>query len=302
MTMRKNKNVQDETLNSLLAEIESLRVNRQEAYANQSHPLLKRFSQQELNDMACPTYKNLLTGRSNRMPDRPILLRIAGYLECTSIEQNALLVAAGYLPIYHPLESAALEQALEEARQMMSSLPFPAMIVNHDLAIKGVNEPFSHVFDLPVHPAFYKHLNMADLHFNSDFPVRSRSTFNALSFELWESYAIGGIQAYKKMHIYSSHEPWYKQGVRKLQKYDDFNKYWNKQSETLGSELEQHKMILARMGNSGKLVPIRYKQIHISTSQYMYPRIEVFLPVDDAAHMVLEQYIPHKQKCSLLHG
>ncbi|AIQ17708.1 XRE family transcriptional regulator [Paenibacillus sp. FSL H7-0357] len=289
MTMRKDQNLQVETLKNLLAEVESLRVKRQQAYANQSHPLLKRFNQQELNDMACPTYKNLLTGRSHRIPDRQMIVRIATYLECTSIEQNDLLVAAGYLPFHQRLEGEAWEQALEEARQIMSSLPLPAMIVDQALAIKGVNDSFSQLFDLPAHPAFYKDLNMADLHFNSEFPVRSRSTFDAASFELWESHAIDGIQAYKTMHIYSRHELWYKQGIRKLQKYDDFNKYWNKQPGNTRNELEQHKMILAEMGNTGKWVPIRYKQIHISTSHHMHPRIEAFLPVDDAARMVFKQ-------------
>lgn len=289
MTMHKDQSVQGETLKSFLAEVEGLRVKRQQEYANQSHPLLKRFTQQELNDVACSTYKNLLMRRSHRMPDRQMLIRIAEYLECTSMEQNDLLVAAGYLPIYQALEDAALEQALEEARQVMSSLPLPAMIVNHALNIKGVNEPFRQLFDLPAHPAFYRSLNMADLHFNSDYPVRSRSTFNRVSFELWESHAIDGIQAYKTMNIYSSHELWYKQGVRKLQQYDDFNKYWTKLPENTMNGLEQDKMILARLGTSGKLIPIRYKQIHISTSHHRYPRIEAFLPVDDAARIVFQQ-------------
>ncbi|MNC13662.1 hypothetical protein D3C76_122380 [compost metagenome] len=218
-----------------------------------------------------------------------MIVQIAKYLECTSIEQNDLLVAAGYLPVYQALEGAGLEQALEEARQIMSCLPLPAMIVNRALNIQGVNEPFRRLFGLPAHPAFYKSLNMADLHFNSDYPVRSRSTFNAVSFELWESHAIDGIQAYKTMNFYSTHEPWYKQGVQKLQQYDDFNKYWNKLPESTMNGLERDKMILARMGASGKLVPIRYKQIQISTSHHMYPRIEAYLPVDDAARIVFNQ-------------
>lgn len=148
--------------------------------------------------MACPTYKNLLMGRSHRMPDRRMIICIAEYLECTAVERNALLLAAGYLPVYPALEGAAMEQALEEVRQILSSLPLPAMIVNHMLNIKAVNERFSRLFELPAHQAFYKDLNMADLHFNADYPVRSRSTFNAASFELWESHAVEGIHAYQK--------------------------------------------------------------------------------------------------------
>jgi hypothetical protein len=117
-------------------------MKRQQEYADQSHSLLKRFTQQELNDEACPTYKNLLVGRSRRMPDRQTIIHIAEYLECTSDERNDLLLAAGYLPIHHELEGRSLELELEQAQQIMSNLPFPAMIVTHTLDIKGFNEPF----------------------------------------------------------------------------------------------------------------------------------------------------------------
>jgi hypothetical protein len=289
MTIRKDRDVQDEMLKGVIAEIENLRVTRQLDYANQPHPLLKRFTQQELNDMACPTYKNLLMGRSHRMPDRRMIICIAEYLECTAVERNALLLAAGYLPVYPALEGAAMEQALEEVRQILSSLPLPAMIVNHMLNIKAVNERFSRLFELPASSAFYKGLNMADLHFNADYPVRSRSTFNAASFELWESHAVEGIHAYQKLHTGSRQEPWYTHSLERLRQYSDFNKYWNKRPDNTGNEYGQHKMILARMGASDKLVPIRYKQIHISAGHHLYPRIEAYLPVDEAAHTVFEQ-------------
>lgn len=289
MTIRKDRNVQEETLKGLIAQIENLRVIRQLDYADRSHPLLKRFTQQELNDMACPTYKNLLTGRSHRLPDRSMIACIAEYLECTAVERNDLLLAAGYLPVYQALEGMAMEQALEEVRQIMSSLPLPAMIVNHMLDIKAVNERFSRLFELPASSACYDGLNMADLHFNTDYPVRSRSTFNAASYELWEAHAVDGIRAYQTMYTGSRHEPWYTHSIEKLRQNSDFNKYWNKQPDNTGNELGQQKMILARMGASGKLVPIRYKQIHISASHQLYPRIEAYLPVDEAAHTVFKQ-------------
>jgi len=75
-------------LKTLLGEIETLRIKRQREMAHRSHSPWKRFTQQELNDEACPTYKNLLVGRSRRIPDRQTILAISDYLECTSDERN----------------------------------------------------------------------------------------------------------------------------------------------------------------------------------------------------------------------
>jgi hypothetical protein len=50
-------------LKTVLREIESLRMKRQSQFANRLHSSLKRFTQQELNNEDCPTYKNLLVGR-----------------------------------------------------------------------------------------------------------------------------------------------------------------------------------------------------------------------------------------------
>ena len=55
-------------MHQLLGEIETVRLKRQDEYRDQGHPQSKRFTQQELNDEVCPTYKNLLIGRSNRLP------------------------------------------------------------------------------------------------------------------------------------------------------------------------------------------------------------------------------------------
>lgn len=87
-----------ETLHELLLEIESLRIKQQDIYKQGSHPKLKRFTQQELNDEACKTYKNLLLGRSKRVPNRTTIMQIATYLECTLKQRNNLLILAGYLP------------------------------------------------------------------------------------------------------------------------------------------------------------------------------------------------------------
>jgi hypothetical protein len=126
-----NRSPQHQLLKVALGEIETLRMKRQRQYADRPRPSLKRFTQQELNDEVCPTYKNLLVGRSQRLPDRQTIINIAEYLECTSDERNDLLVATGYLPLQTQTSGRSHEFALEQAHLLMRNLPFPAMIVTH---------------------------------------------------------------------------------------------------------------------------------------------------------------------------
>src|SRR5690348_11049463 len=101
-----------DVFHSVLHEIERLRIKRQEEGRDRPHPLLKRFTQQELTDEVCPTYKNLLVGRSHRLPSRESILQIAEYLECSAAERNDLLLAARYLPESLELTGSQLKQAL----------------------------------------------------------------------------------------------------------------------------------------------------------------------------------------------
>jgi hypothetical protein len=89
---------QARVFHQLLGAIEAVRIRRQEDYREKRHPQLKRFTQEELTDEACPTYKNWLRGRSQRLPSRSLLMQIADYLECSLRERNDLLLAAHYLP------------------------------------------------------------------------------------------------------------------------------------------------------------------------------------------------------------
>jgi hypothetical protein len=278
--------LQHSLLKTALGEIEALRMKRQRQYADHSHPSLKRFTQQELNDEACPTYKNLLIGRSYRLPDRQMLLRISEYLECTSEERNDLLVAAGYLPLLSEITGRSLGLALEQAHQLMSQLPLPAMIVTPTLDIQEFNEPFRHLFDISRDIFYENRMNLIDFHFNSDLPVRSRSTFDAESFEHWESHAIYGMQSFKRNHLLSRHDYWYQSLIRKFHQYDDADKYWDMGPYHPESKENHARIILARTETAGELVPIRYRQTFLSVGRTMYPRIGVFLPDDEPARKV----------------
>lgn len=267
----------------VMGEVEALRMKRQQQLADRPHPSLKRFTQQELNDEAFTSYKNLLVGRTRRIPDRQTIINIAEYLECTSDERNDLLLATGYLPIQTELEGRALERALEWAQQTMRSIPFPAMIVTHTQDIKGVNEPFRHLFDIPLDRSYDGLMNRIDFHFNSDLPIRPRSTFDNVSFEQWKVHAINGIHAFKREHMLSRYDAWYQKLFDRVQKEDE---YLNEPASSANAD--QTQTILARMESDGELVPIRYRQVSISAGSRVYPHVEVFLPVDSAARTVFE--------------
>lgn len=275
--------IENSRLKIVLGEIEALRTKRQREFADRLSPSLKRFTQQELNDEAFTSYKNLLVGRSRRIPDRQTILNIAEYLECTFDERNDLLLAAGYLPIQTELEGQALERALEQAHQTMGELPFPAMIITHTQDIHGVNGRFRRLFDIPFDRSYNGQMNRVDLHFNSAFPVRTRSTFDKTSFEQWEAHAIYGIHSFKREHLLSRYDVWYQQLLHRFQKYN-VDEYLNGLEAEEKADLTQ--TILARMESSGELVPIRYRQVSISAGGRLYPQIVVFLPVDAAARTV----------------
>ncbi len=87
---------EQQRITHLVHEIEMLRLKRKRSYTR--HPEGKRFSQDELCNTVYPSYKNMLLGRTQRLPDRAALMQIADYLECTPAERNALLRAAQYAP------------------------------------------------------------------------------------------------------------------------------------------------------------------------------------------------------------
>src|SRR5258708_12318857 len=157
--------------------IERVRVRGEEEGRDRPHPLVKRFTQQELTDEAYPTYKNLLVGRSHRVPSRESILQIAAYLECSAAERNDLLLAARYLPESLELAGPELKQALEQAQHLMDPLPYPAMIVTHTLHVEAINEAFQRLFEFPpLTPTPQGHRHILHYSFQHDFPSSGRST------------------------------------------------------------------------------------------------------------------------------
>jgi hypothetical protein len=274
-------------LRDILEEIEVLRIKRQEEVRDRPHPFLKRFTQQELTDEACPTYKNLLVGRSQRIPSRQTLMQIAEYLECSIESRNNLLLAARYLPESLELEGSRLKQALEQAQHLMGTLPYPAMMVTHTLEVHAVNEAFQRVFELPpltAIPQPQRHL--FHFLFHPDFPMRVRSTFNDQAVKAWQAGVSRGIQLFKQSNRLSQFEPWYQELIERFCAVADFRAYWEQDAETLDQHDAPSKMLLSRHATTGELLPIQLQHIRISVCSHMYPCIMALRPLDDAARDV----------------
>lgn len=276
-----------DVLRDILEEIEVLRIKRQEEVRDRPHPFLKRFTQQELTDEACPTYKNLLVGRSQRIPSRQTLMQIADYLECSMESRNNLLLAARYLPESLELEGDELRHALEQARQLMETLPYPAMLVTHTLAIEALNEPFQRFFAFPPLMALPRTQRyVLPVLFREDLPIRERSSFNDQAVKAWQAGVSRGIELFKQSNKLSQFEPWYHELVEQFCTVADFRQYW----EQTPSILDQHdappKLLLGRNATTEEWLPIELQHIRISVCSHMYPCIMAFRPLDDAAHDV----------------
>jgi hypothetical protein len=271
----------------VLCEIEILRIRRQKEMRDRPHPHLKRFTQQELNDEACLTYKNLLVGRSRRVPSRQAILQIAHYLECTAAQRNTFLLAARYLPESLELEGSQLRQALEQAHQTMEMLPYPAMMVTHTLEVHAVNEAFQRLFEVPpltTIPQLQRH--RFSFLFQPDLPIRARSTFNDQAIKGWQAHASRSIQLFKQSNVLYQFEPWYKQLLERLCAVADFRVYWEQDAQILDQKDAPSTLLLSRHATTGELLPIQLRHMHISVCSHRYPGIVAFFPLDEAARAV----------------
>jgi len=269
-----------DVLRDVLEQIEILRLRRQEIVREQPHPLLKRFTQQELTDEACPTYKNLLVGRSRRVPSRKTIVQIADYLECSARERNDLLLAARYLPESLELEGAQLKLALEQGQRLMQALPYPAAMVTHTLEIQALNDAFQRVFEVPplsTLPQPQRHL--FHFLFHPDFPTRVLSTFDDQSIKAWQAQARRGIQLFKQSNVLYQFEPWYQTLIERFYAVADFRTYWEQDAEVPGQQETPLKMVLSRDVATSELLPMQFRHIYISVCSYRYPCIAVSLNI-----------------------
>jgi transcriptional regulator with XRE-family HTH domain len=112
---------------------------------------LRRMSQLDLALEAEISARHLSfieTGRSK--PSREMVLHLAESLETPPRQANAMLIAAGYAPVYSEHELS--DPALDEARQMIdlmlaSQSPFPAFAVDRNWDIIASNSALPELYD-----------------------------------------------------------------------------------------------------------------------------------------------------------
>jgi transcriptional regulator with XRE-family HTH domain len=109
----------------------------------------RRLSQLDLAQEAEISTRHLSfveTGRS--VPSREMVLRLAERLDVPLRERNALLVAAGYAPMYRerPLDDPALSAAREAIELILKSHePYPALAVDRHWNLVAANSMLPHL-------------------------------------------------------------------------------------------------------------------------------------------------------------
>src|ERR671921_2500808 len=104
----------------------------------------RRMSQLDLSVEASVSARHLSfveTGRSK--PSRELLLHLAAHLEVPLRERNALLVAAGYAPVYaeRPIDAEEMAPVRAAIDKILSGhAPFPALVVDHRWRLVSANE------------------------------------------------------------------------------------------------------------------------------------------------------------------
>ncbi len=214
-------------------------------------------------------------------------MQIADYLECGIAQRNNLLLAARYLPENLELEGDALMQALAQARHLMETLPYPALLVTHTLEIEAINELFQRFFAFPPLMAIPRTQRyVLPVFFREDLPIRERSSFNEQAIEAWQAGISRSIQLFKQSNRLYQFEPWYQALVEQFCAVADFRRYWERTPSLLDQHDVQSKLLLGRNATTEEWVPIELQHIRISVCSNMYPCIMALRPLDDAARDV----------------
>lgn len=267
---------QSRIIRDLVAEIEALRARRRAEWKQRRHPQGKAWTQEELRDLACPSYKNLLLGHTQRLPSRELVLRIAAYLECSVPECNALLVAAQYLPEAEEIEQHTLAALLARAIQLVDTLPLPACVLGPDWTVHAANPSFSCLMRLPPIveiPAARR--TAMHLIFDRGLPTRARLSVTPQS---WEAHAHTAIDQFKRRHLLAQRTPWYRERIAAWRDLPDFERCWNQPLPTAAGPLAM------RAPDDDRAM--HYHQAHVAVGPPAYPAIAMLTPADEPARMV----------------
>jgi hypothetical protein len=262
--------------------VESIRLSRRERWATQRHPLQKRFSQEELRDLV-PSYKNLMIGRTKRLPSRTVVLQIAEYLECEQHETNALLQAAEYAPLPLMWSDAQYQRALEFGRTLLNGISLPAQLVSYGWYAEAVNSAFQRVNSLPsIELLPFEKRCAIHCFFNREspyFPMYSpsieykRSNFSSL------------IAFFRQIHNPFVHEHSYQDMIDQFDQLPEFRQAWSTSHNF--QEQDAGKTVFLQPGYSSLLTE---QWVRVPLSEAAFPLILMTIPLNDAAREVYRAY------------
>ena len=268
-----------ELLQSLIVEIEKIRLRRWEYYRTTPHPQQKRFTQEDLNDSVCPSYKNYLKKRSQRLPSRKMVMDIADYLECTIHERNTLLLAAHYVPMLIDPTGSHLEQLLDIGRSVVQQLAVPAMLCTRDWTIHTTNEAYRRIWGMPPLQ------ELAPYQRNSFYTLFDSVTEARHFAPIHEHVLERAIYAFRIHNEMYQFEDWFNNIVaRCTAEWPVFQRIWHRPFDPriLVNNMQYSAIHHAQ---NGELYRFCYAQISISS--YQYPMVMAFMPLDPSSHHLL---------------
>jgi hypothetical protein len=264
---------------ALITSIEQLRRARHVRYIKEPHPQGKRFTQEELR-AAAPSFKNLHIGRTQRLPTRATILRIAEYLECTLAERNELLMIAEYLPDHVELREDEYRAAYEHARQVLHTLPLPAALVSRGWFEEEVNAAYEALYHDCLPTVWNgRHGAAVPWFFTSHGYTQ---TLHAPDQATWQANIHSVLRVFRYLHQCLHYEGWYQALLKEFQTLQGFKHAWKQVDQAPNTT----PMGIIRMQKRTSSTVFREQQVILSVSTTVFPLVIMNVPLDQAAHHV----------------
>lgn len=266
---------------TLIGEIEALRRKRRQHWRENGSRGDKRWSQEELTQLAYSGFHNLLIGRSRRVPSRPAVLRIAEYLECTTQETNDLLVAAEYLPLQVELREDDYQRAMDQAYALMHTVALPCVILGRRWQIVAMNRYTEALNAIPsweeVPP---ERRSMVHLFFDPHLPTHE---VHASTPAVWQRNASNMLRLLRRASLPFQHDAWFAQQLRVWQTLPQFNAFYAAITAAAAAGEEQPYEDLTTIPSRFVPTLIQERNIIVPLSTTLFPCIGFGLPHDEPA-------------------
>jgi hypothetical protein len=279
---------QSEVICDVLGVIEDIRLKRQAQWRERHHPQGKRFTQDEIRYGPCPTYHNLLSGRSQRLPARQTLLDIADYLECTLAETNEILTTAQYLPQRVELTNQQYHNAIERAKLLMNLLPLPGLIYGYHQEIVAAKDTLLSLNNLPRLEQWQPHQrNPAHWFFDHSLPSHP---FYWNTRQLAERTAQGVVEFIYLLGKPHLREPNFAARLNRWRQLPHFAYYWDLVAH--GGIQTTDDYGLMWMTTPYMDAPILKRNLLIPMTENQEVVLGIGIPEDGAAHEVFHRLDP----------